>query len=338
MIKTGIVISIIHSKAGIMTSSGEFVYIKTNKVLPNIGEIHTGQLCRKNLSLYKYAITAASIMFLFISSTLAHAYYTTVTTIVLSINPSVSLEANRWNKIISSKALDSNGSLILNNIKIKNKSIDEGLELLLREAKIENFINDEYVNDKKIISVHIKSNKDRTIDVSNFKKNLDSNNLKIKINVSSDKNNKIDIIANNKKINTTNSIPKSNRKKTTDNKSNPLGKPSVDTNIIEDKSSEIKKEFKKITNPTMNKENKINKDGKSNKHSTNDETSSTIKYFDVLNKIEENPQNEENKTTKDMEITNNDEDDKQFEKHSDSNENIKKNDNVFDKFVEDSND
>ena len=29
MIKTGIVISIINKKAGIMTSSGEFVYIKT---------------------------------------------------------------------------------------------------------------------------------------------------------------------------------------------------------------------------------------------------------------------------------------------------------------------
>ena len=48
-------------------------------------------------------------MFIFISSAFAYAYYTPVTTVVLSINPSISIEANRWNKIISSKALNSDG-------------------------------------------------------------------------------------------------------------------------------------------------------------------------------------------------------------------------------------
>ncbi|MGH4120483.1 anti-sigma-I factor RsgI family protein [Clostridium sp.] len=208
MIKTGIVINIMRGKVGIMTSSGEFLYIKNNKVLPKIGEIHTGQICRKSLSLYKYAITAASLMFIFISSTLAYAYYTPVTSIVVSINPSVSLEANRWDKIISSKALNSDGSQILNNIKIKNKSIDDGLELLLKEAKIENFINDKYITDKKVINVNIKSKEGRTIDVSNFKKVIDNNNLNFKISASSNNSsNKIEIIANNKKINTNDLVP-----------------------------------------------------------------------------------------------------------------------------------
>jgi hypothetical protein len=168
MIKTGVVISIMNRKAGIMTTSGEFVYIKTNKVLPNIGEIYSGELSKKTLPFYKYAITAASIMFVLVSSTFAYAYYTPVTTIVLSINPSVSLEANRWNKIINSKALNSDGLLLLDNIKLKNKSIDDGLELLIQEAKTEQFITDKYVSEKKVISVDIKSNTDSSIDISNL--------------------------------------------------------------------------------------------------------------------------------------------------------------------------
>ncbi|MGH4140189.1 anti-sigma-I factor RsgI family protein [Clostridium sp.] len=109
-------------------------------------------------------VTAASLMFICISSIVAYAYYTPVTTLVLSINPSISIEASRWNKIIGSKALDSDGSLILNNIVLTNKSIDNGLELLVKEAKAENFINDKYINDKKIISIHIKSNKNISIE------------------------------------------------------------------------------------------------------------------------------------------------------------------------------
>lgn len=307
MIKTGIVITIMNGKAGIMTSGGEFVYIKANKLAPKIGEVHTGQLCRKNSFLYKYAITAASLIFILISSTLAHAYYTTVTTIVFDINPSVSLEANRWDKIISFKALNSAGSLILNNIKIKNKSIDNGLELLLKEAKIKNFINDKYVTDKKIINIHIKGNEGRTIDVSNFKKAIDSNNLNFKINASSNNNKKIKIIANNKKVNTAELIPSNNKKKTnnkkSNNKSNSIEKPSVDikTNIIENKSFENKKEIKKNINSTINKKIKMHEDVKLEDKNTNvnNEHDKKSKNPSACNKNFKKPGNPSDKRIKD---------------------------------------
>ena len=317
MIKTGIVISLMDRKAGIMTSSGEFVYIKISKILPKVGEIYTGELYKKNLSLYKYAITAASLMFMLLSSVSAYSYYTPVTTIVVSINPSVSLEANKWNKIISSKALNSDGSLILNNIKLKNKSIDDGLELLVKEAKTENFINDKYVTDKKIISVDIKSNKDGSIDISNFKNIIDSNKLNIKINASSVNNKNIDITVNNKKINTSDLNPNNEKKETTNKnstikKNNPLENPSVNsnTNKSEDKSSKIKEEMKKSNKSTYSEDNKTNKDDKSENNNNNN--SSTNKKEDILNKIKKNKQDEKNKN---MKKPNND-DDKKSEKHS----------------------
>ncbi|MBK5240067.1 anti-sigma factor domain-containing protein [Clostridium sp.] len=277
MIKTGIVINIMRSKVGVMTSSGEFLYIKTNKVLPKIGEIHTGQICRKPLSLYKYAITAASLMFLFISSTLAYAYYTPVTSIVVSINPSVHLKANRWNKIIGSNSPDSEGATLLSNINLNNKSIDVGLELLVKEAQNEKIINEKYITDKKIISINIKSNNDRTIDISNFKKIMDSNNLNIKLNLSSDNNKKIDIIANNEKVNTNDLIPSSAKNETPNikskNKNNSIEKPSIDinTNIIEDKSTKNKEEINKSTMPTTTKQNKTNKDLTLDKNNSNND-------------------------------------------------------------------
>ncbi|MGK0466548.1 anti-sigma factor domain-containing protein [Clostridium sp.] len=313
MIKTGIVMSIMRNKAGVITSDGEFLYIKTNKALPNIGEIHTGQICSKPLYLYKYAITAASLMFVFISSTLAYAYYTPVTSIVVSTNPSVYLKANRWNKIIGSKSLDSEGSTILHDINLNNKCIDVGLELLVKKAQIGIIINEKYKSNEKIISINIKSNKDRTIDVSNFKKIMDKNNLKIKFNISSDNNKKIDIIANNQKVNTNDLIPYSDKNDTpnikTKNKSNFNEKPSVDinTNIIEDKSLENKKENKKEINKEINKSTKPTK----------------IK---------------QNKKSKNSTSDNNNSDNDKSKNHTDNNKNPKKTHKVFHEFVENSDD
>lgn len=297
MIKTGIVISIMNRKAGIMTDCGEFVYIKTSKIIPNIGEIYTGELSKKHLSFYKYAITAASLMFIVVSSTFAKAYYTPVTTVVLSINPSVSLEANRWNKIISSKALNSDGYILLNNIKLKNKSIDAGLELLVKEAKTEHFINDKYVDDKKTISVDIKSSKDSSIDISGFKNIIDSNNLDIIINTSSNNNKSIDITVDNKKVNASNLNPNNKEKealnKNSNIKINPPKNPSTNSSpkINENKSSEIKGKVKNHSNPTITEDTNIKKDDSLEKKKPKDtktynNNSSTIKESEIIKKTD----------------------------------------------------
>jgi len=279
MIKTGIVISISNKKAGIMTNSGEFVYIKMSKPLPNVGEIYSGELYKRNRFNYKYALTAASLMFIFLSSGYAYAYYTPITTIVLSINPSVSLNANRWNKIISYKALNSDGSLILSNINLKNKSIDTALELLVKEAKTENFINNKYIDDKKVISVHIDSSKNESIDISNLKDIVDSSNLNMKIDTSSDNNKTIDLIVNNKKFNTStlNSII---NKKVTINKK-------LDTKTNINKSPKIKEKSKNTDEATIRRHNNIEKPLKS-ENKTIINNSSTINKYNSSSKVKDN--------------------------------------------------
>lgn len=293
MIKTGIVINIINKKAGIMTSSGEFLYIKLSKVLPNIGEIYTGELYKKNLFLYKYVISVALVMIILASSVYAHSYYTPISTIVLSINPSVSIKANRWNKIISSKPLNSDGALILNNIKLKYKSIDAGLGLLVKEAKGENFINKKYVTDKKVINLDIKSNKNVSIDISNFKNTIDSNNLTVKINLSPGNTKNIDITVNNKKINTSNLNSNNYKSEITNDQSN--------KNINNNNSSKIKGVLKNKVSPTIKKHNKINNDVKiESKNSTSDSSSST--RYNNSYKIENNVHSNENRSIKNSDL------------------------------------
>ncbi|MBW9151643.1 hypothetical protein [Clostridium estertheticum] len=296
MNKTGIVINIINKKAGIMTSSGEFLYIKISKVLPNIGGIYTGKLYKKNSLIYKYVISVASLMFMIASSTYAHSYYTPVSTIILRINPSISIDANKWNKIINSKPLNSDGALILNNIKLKNKSIDVGLGLLVKEAKTENFINEKYISNKKVINLDIKSTKTISIDISNFENTIGSNNLNVKINLSPGNTKNIDIIINNKKINTSTLNNNSYKRKITNNQSN--------INISENKSSKIKDTLKDNTKSTTKKYNKINNDIKiENKNSTKNSSSST--KHQNSNKIRNNAHTSKNKNIKNANLPSN---------------------------------
>ncbi|MBU3156157.1 anti-sigma factor domain-containing protein [Clostridium estertheticum] len=308
MNKTGIVINIINKKAGIMTSSGEFLYIKISKVLPNIGEIYTGKLYKKNLFIYKYVISVASLMFVLVSSAYAHTYYTPVSTIILRINPSISIDANKWNKIINSKPLNSDGALILNNIKLKNKSIDVGLGLLVKEAKTENFINEKYVSDKKVINLDIKSTKTISIDISNFENTIGSNNLNVKINLSPGNTKNIDIIINNKKINTSTLNNNSYKRKITNNQSN--------INISENKSAEIKDTLKDNSKSTTKKYNKINNDIKTeNKNSTSN--SSSITKHENSNKIKNNVHTSKNKNIKNADLPSN----TNIQKHSNKTQN-----------------
>ncbi|MBU3158741.1 anti-sigma factor domain-containing protein [Clostridium frigoris] len=298
MIKTGIVINIINKKAGIMTSNGEFLYIKISKVLPNIGEIYTGELYKKNLFLYKYVISVASLMFVFTCVAYAHSYYTSVSTIVLNINPSVSINANKWNKIISSKPLNSDGALILNNVKLKNKSIDTGLGLLIKEARTENFINEKYVNDKIVINLDIKSNKNISIDISSFENTIDSDNLNVKINLSPVTSKNINITVNNKKINTSTLNRGNYKREIANNQSN------ININISENKFSKIKSTLKDNTNDTTKKYNKIKNDIKIESKNSTSKTSSITEY-ESLNKNENKVHSDENKKIKNSDLPSN---------------------------------
>ncbi|UZQ51252.1 anti-sigma factor domain-containing protein [Clostridium kluyveri] len=177
--KEGIVISINGKYANLLTSCGEFIKVNCNGKKPNIGEIFKGDEVFHNFFYLngKIIAAAACIMFILFIGGGAKAYYSPVATILVNINPHIELKVNFLNRIISSKALNGDGSKILSQVKINNVNINNGLKIIIDESKKDKFINEDYIK-TKTISVNISG---KNIDISEFKSNIETSNLNVKI-------------------------------------------------------------------------------------------------------------------------------------------------------------
>ena len=177
--KEGIVISINGKYANLLTSCGEFIKVNCNGKKPNIGEIFKGDEVFHNFFYLNGKVIAAAvcIMFILFIGGGAKAYYSPVATILVNINPHIELKVNFLNRIISSKALNDDGSKILSQVKINNVNINNGLKIIIDESKKDKFINEDYIK-TKTISVNISG---KNIDISEFKSNIETSNLNVKI-------------------------------------------------------------------------------------------------------------------------------------------------------------
>ncbi|KAJ53094.1 hypothetical protein CTM_04565, partial [Clostridium tetanomorphum DSM 665] len=112
---------------------------------------------------------------------MAYAYFKPVSTIVLTINPSIELKVNRFNKVLKVVGLNNDGKKIINEVNIKNKSIDDALNNILKQAKEDKFINDSYIKADKTVSLDIQG---RNVNITSFKENIikDKINMDVKVN------------------------------------------------------------------------------------------------------------------------------------------------------------
>lgn len=183
MNRSGIVMKIDKKAAFLMTSSGEFVKVKISGKAPEIGEDYAGSVVVKT-NIFKHAAIAASLMFLFITGggAYAYAYYTPVTSVVVDINPSIELKANRFDKVIKANPLNEDAKVILSEVDLKNQTLDNALNLIVQESKEHNYINDAYIESGKAITVKIDSkNKNKHFELPKFEQYVNDNDLKVKI-------------------------------------------------------------------------------------------------------------------------------------------------------------
>lgn len=178
---SGIVMQIDKKYAHIMTNQGEFIKVKIGKIAPTVGEIYSAEKV-KQIPFYKYTAAAASIAFTLLFGGVAYAYYSPVATVDININPSIRLDINRWEKIIKSMPLNTDGEKVLASLDIKNKALNDGLELIVDEAKKDNFINEAYIESGKVITLSVDNNKSNLdVDLSKFENYSKQNNLKVEI-------------------------------------------------------------------------------------------------------------------------------------------------------------
>ena len=178
MNKTGLVLNIENNTATLVTSSGEFVKVIASKSKPKIGETYSGAVKKENNYL-RYLATVAALLIIFIGGGgTAYAYYTPTATVLISINPSIELKINRFDKIIKVSPKNTDGETLLKSVKLKNKNIDEALTLVVEQAKKDNFINEDYIAQGKTISVKIYSNNsNKIINIDKFEKTIDENKI-----------------------------------------------------------------------------------------------------------------------------------------------------------------
>ncbi|MBO0573855.1 anti-sigma factor domain-containing protein [Clostridium botulinum] len=298
MNKKGIVMEIHKNKVSILTSSGEFIYVANSTVSPNLGEIYESEEIKLRSSAYKnikkFSLMAASLLIIFICSIFIKTYNAPVSSVTIKINPSIRLQANRWNKVINVTPLNKDGTNLLKNLNLKNKSLEKGIDLILEEAKKENYINNDYKNSSKAISINFTGDTS-SLNLSNIENNL--KNLKVKYNIKSPQGIKTNYNKDNIKSNDNNKTKHNNNKtpvnKDKNLKNNDKNNNSIDKTISKEADSEIKKYNGNNKNNISNKENNNIKNNenpnntKEKSNSSNTKTSNTIKN-NSINKSQKN--------------------------------------------------
>lgn len=95
---------------------------------------------RKNIR-FRYMIPAA-VCFLFVFIGGSWVYYTPTLAVTLDINPSIELEINRFDKVISVSGYNDDGEKLMKKIDVKNMDCFEAVEEILENEAIAELLSD----------------------------------------------------------------------------------------------------------------------------------------------------------------------------------------------------
>jgi len=263
---TGILMEIGENVAVIMTKEGEFLKVKkpSSNTLP--GEEITSTTVDKNrYSFAKYLSIAAAILILLITFTYYQQAMATVAYVNVDINPSIEMGINKYNKVNSITALNSEGEALVKDMPLKGLNINEALDMVIIGAKEKGYIAEDKQNNIEIALVKVEESNTNISEESLVKYAED---LPSKINVDAT----IKIQKTDKNPHDDAKKEKTSTNKNTEN-SNDKDKNAVEVKIKKDSPS-VEKEYKKDDHkkdtgkdktPLSNKEKNNNKDKEDNK-------------------------------------------------------------------------
>lgn len=308
--KNGLVMNIEKNSAYIMTSNGEFLKIKIDKrkPFPVIGSEYSGEVFKSSstrISKFRYAIAACLLFFMLSLGGGAYAYYTPISTVTISINPSIEFKLNRWNRVLSSHGLNSDGEKLLKELKTQNKPIDAALVMVINQAKTDKYINENYTNTDKAIVISIVG---KDVNLPKVKDQLSKDNINVKI----DSNGSIPLNKQNSEPNK--ALPKNDYKQndtinkdTNSNKNNlninknsnlpkndNISKPPNNDKVI-DNNSKSEKSNTTNDNPDTNFKNNDNKNSDHDKNEKSNDKSDKGNKADKNNNHDKNNKNDKDK-------------------------------------------
>ena len=93
---------------------------------------------RKNRKWIAFGASAVTVVALTVIS--ASAYYSPYSYVSLDVNPSIEYSVNRFDRVISAKAVNDDGEEIMQSLKLKNMSIDSAIQATVQQIAAEGYI------------------------------------------------------------------------------------------------------------------------------------------------------------------------------------------------------
>lgn len=165
--KTGVVVKADNHSVSIRTVKGQFYDLQLQGETPKIGDIYTGPIIASNFISASRIIFLSAILLIGIG---IYNYFINTSTVIISIPPTVQLKVNKLDKIIDAKSSSPSGRKLLKAISLKNKSIDNGLKIIFDEAQKQKYIDEDYINSNKAITIYVPDTSSKDLDLTSFVK------------------------------------------------------------------------------------------------------------------------------------------------------------------------
>ncbi|MEW8956252.1 hypothetical protein [Clostridium sp.] len=164
-----------NNSCSILTSYGIFLNITPHNPC-EVGEIITGKKAKGFKHLIKLGSLALIILFL-AYGVYTFTYNTPKSTLVLDIGTTITMNVNKFNKIIDIHASSSSGRKLLESTDLENSNLDEGLSSLINSS-----IQNKVINDNKKISIFVTTNELDFDSLTKTKEVIINNKLDSRIN------------------------------------------------------------------------------------------------------------------------------------------------------------
>lgn len=137
---TGIVLEIQGEKSIILKDDGSYTKLTTQPQWRQ-GDVIT--IKNRNIT-SSLSILAASILLLLIIGSGGYTfYYTEASMISIDVNPSIELQLNSFDRVISTVSYNKSGEQLLENIDINNKKYEEAVKIIMEAPEIEALLSDD---------------------------------------------------------------------------------------------------------------------------------------------------------------------------------------------------
>ncbi|MGE5391325.1 MAG: hypothetical protein ACM3PE_09715 [Deltaproteobacteria bacterium] len=130
----GVVLERKGNRVTVLTDSGEF------KEFWHSGPADVGEMIVKRVY-GDYGIYAAAVLMLFLITSQMVSFMTVSAYAQVEINPRIELGINRFDRVVSTAAINSDGEQVLNHISLKGMRAENAIRSIVAEARKEGFIN-----------------------------------------------------------------------------------------------------------------------------------------------------------------------------------------------------